>query len=145
MSVISTWMAEATTVLEALTPNDRTQYTFREVDGRREPSGHRQFRWSQPQRGPVSMMNASVSYVDWTVDLKVLIKAFGRGGPEEAAALADDTNQIARAFEARTQGGNWTTTNRGVLMDDFVDLEDLDNGDTMATFTFQVQTAETYS
>ena len=143
MAQLSTWLTEASTVIQAITPLDRPQYRFREVQSRRDVQGHREFRWARPLRGNPELMNASASFPEWSVDLEVLIKSFGRGGPQEVAAIANDTDLIARAIERRTQGGSWTSTPRGVIQEGPPDLEELDNGDTLATFTFLVQTAET--
>jgi len=144
MTPLAGWMAEATVLVEALTPPDRTNYPFREGDGKRKNLGQRSFHWEPPLRGPAILQNATSTHAEWEVDLVLLLKATGRSTPALAASVANDVNLVTRAFERAIQGGTWTTTGLwGVLMDDEVAAETLESGDVLLTFTFRVETQET--
>lgn len=142
MSAVSSVMTDIADTWAALTPPDRTEDSYQELDIRRSFAGNRAFYFDPPERGePVGEAANVATLVEWMIVARLRLDEAGRSRADMARVCADEANLLMRAVDLRT---SWTSPLVwGVITDDvtFERLDD-DRNDVEVTLNMRALCAE---
>ena len=142
-SPITSFMADCTTVWEALTPPTRTTLTYSETDGKSQltgTAGHRKYIWLPPLRQQSTLETTSSSLIEWMAMMEIRFSIGGASRVDFADLIANETNLLVRAIEKKA---SWSAGIAEVVGEPSEVEWDPDLEDALVRLTWRVTVYET--
>lgn len=140
-ATFTTAHSEAVTLIEALTPPDKTTITYHNVDGIRKFLGNRVFYFGFPSRlEPALHAGTGQTLVAWSVSIFLRLSQAGRSHDGFVDVVANEANLITRAINTKT---DWSAGIYFVEASEAIAEEDESDGDVVIEFILRIECGET--
>lgn len=124
---------------EALTPPDRTDHLYHQVDGRLEPGWDRAFWFDHAHLLRPTGWTAGATTADWLLHIEIQFCAAERSLRDYTDATENCVTQLRRAINTR---GTWAAGVYGVQADTAIPVRGGGLEDVTYRFTVRVRTSE---